>query len=74
MPLGVIIWQMVIVDGGDPLRGGMVAAKARLAALIADTQVRLALGFCLRMEPDMQEDQRFNCAITPFQPERVSLH
>ncbi|PXV23821.1 DUF1198 domain-containing protein, partial [Salmonella enterica subsp. enterica serovar Newport] len=44
--------------------------KARLAAPITDTQVRLALGFLREMEPDMQEINAFQLRYNAFfQPE-----
>lgn len=64
----LLIWQMVIVDGGDQnlQRWHRLLQKARLAAPITDTQVRLALGFLREMEPVCRRSTRFNCAITPF--------
>lgn len=56
----LLIWQMVIVDGGDQnlQRWHRLLQKARLAAPITDTQVRLALGFLREMEPDIDVIQR----------------
>ncbi len=52
----LLIWQMVIVDGGDQN--------------LHDTQVRLALGFLREMEPDMQEINAFQLRYNAFfQPE-----
>lgn len=64
----LLIWQMVIVDGGDQnlQRWHRLLQKARLAAPITDTQVRLALGFCAKWNPICRRSTRFNCAITPF--------
>ncbi|WP_348231269.1 DUF1198 family protein, partial [Salmonella enterica] len=47
----LLIWQMVIVDGGDQnmQRWHLLLQKARIAAPITDTQVRLALGFLREM-------------------------
>ncbi|EGU0855306.1 DUF1198 domain-containing protein [Salmonella enterica] len=67
-----VIWQMVIVDGGDQnlQRWHRLLQKARLAAPITDTQVRLALGFLREMEPDMQEINAFQLRYNAFfQPE-----
>ncbi|MEX8702518.1 DUF1198 family protein, partial [Salmonella enterica] len=68
----LLIWQMVIVDGGDQnlQRWHRLLQKARLAAPITDTQVRLALGFLREMEPDMQEINAFQLRYNAFfQPE-----
>lgn len=64
----LLMWQMVIVDGGDQnlQRWHRLLQKARLAAPITDTQVRLALGFCAKWNPICRRSTRFNCAITPF--------
>lgn len=68
----LLIWQIVIVDGSEPnlLQWHRLLQKARLAAPITDTQVRLALGFLREVEPDMQEfitfQMRYNAL---FQPE-----
>ncbi|ECO8697311.1 DUF1198 domain-containing protein [Salmonella enterica] len=67
----LLIWQMVIVDGGDQnlQRWHRLLQKARLAAPITDTQVRLALGL-REMEPDMQEINAFQLRYNAFfQPE-----
>ncbi|EHK4161221.1 DUF1198 domain-containing protein [Salmonella enterica] len=68
----LLIWQMVIVDGGGQnlQRWHRLLQKARLAAPITDTQVRLALGFLREMEPDMQEINAFQLRYNAFfQPE-----
>ncbi|PDN24684.1 DUF1198 domain-containing protein [Salmonella enterica] len=68
----LLIWQMVIVDGGDQnlQRWHRLLQKARLAAPITDTQVRQALGFLREMEPDMQEINAFQLRYNAFfQPE-----
>lgn len=64
----LLIWQMVIVDGGDQnlQRWHRLLQKARLAAPITDTQVRLALGFLREMEPDMQEINAFQLRYNAF--------
>ncbi|ECI3629784.1 DUF1198 domain-containing protein [Salmonella enterica subsp. houtenae] len=65
----LLMWQMVIVDGGDQNLQRWLQ-KARLAAPITDTQVRLALGFLREMEPDMQEINAFQLRYNAFfQPE-----
>ncbi len=46
--------------------GGIACCKARLAAPITDTQVRLALGFLREMEPDMQEINAFQLRYNAF--------
>ncbi|EGX4305410.1 DUF1198 domain-containing protein [Salmonella enterica] len=68
----LLIWQIVIVDGGDQnlQRWHRLLQKARLAAPITDTQVRLALGFLREMEPNMQEINAFQLRYNAFfQPE-----
>ncbi|GAS56944.1 hypothetical protein NGUA37_00007 [Salmonella enterica] len=57
----ILIGQMVIGDRGDQnlQRWYRLLQKARLAAPITDTQVRLALVFLREMEPDMQEINAF---------------
>lgn len=68
----LLIWQIVIVESGDQnlQRWHRLLQKARLAAPITDTQVRLALGFLREMEPDMQEINAFQLRYNAFfQPE-----
>lgn len=68
----LLIWQNVIVDGGDQSlqQWHRLLQKARLAAPITDAQVRLALGFLREMEPDMQEINAFQMRYNAFfQPE-----
>ncbi|CER81387.1 putative inner membrane protein [Salmonella enterica subsp. enterica serovar Typhi] len=62
----LLIWQMVIVDGGDQ----NLQRWHRLLQKATDTQVRLALGFLREMEPDMQEINAFQLRYNAFfQPE-----
>ncbi|EMF0717252.1 DUF1198 domain-containing protein [Citrobacter freundii] len=68
----LLIWQIVIVDGSEQnlLQWHRLLQKARLAAPITDTQVRLALGFLREVEPDMQEFNTFQMRYNAlFQPE-----
>lgn len=68
----LLIWQNVIVDGGDQSlqQWHRLLQKARLSAPITDAQVRLALGFLREMEPDMQEINAFQMRYNAFfQPE-----
>ncbi|WP_260862001.1 DUF1198 domain-containing protein [Citrobacter sp. Marseille-Q6884] len=68
----LLIWQIVIVDGSEQnlLQWHRLLQKARLAAPITDTQVRLALGFLREVEPDMHEFNTFQMRYNAlFQPE-----
>lgn len=62
----LLIWQVCIVDGSEQNLHAWHRRlqKARLAAPITEAQIRLAQGFLLELEPDIQDfylfQERYN--------------
>ncbi|WP_312952300.1 DUF1198 family protein [Superficieibacter sp.] len=67
----LLIWQVSVVDSSEQnlLRWHRLLQKARLAAPITDTQLRLAQGFLRELEPEAWElnafQTRYNALFMP---------
>lgn len=67
----LLVWQVGIVDGSEQnlQYWYRLLRKARLAAPLTDSHIRLALGFLRELEPDFQDinafQQRYNTFFIP---------